>query len=160
VILVHSAINEGRLTFSEMKRDKALLLVHTIDLNNAMVLIRSDQAEGAKGKNVIIGDKRTLTVDNKILAREVVQEKAPDGKKNLRIILRPCAPRGKEGSSLGNRSAVQPRPVRPVLVACQTALAVSPGRLSLNVRKWVHGRQISRRCRVKSQIKSPPLVSC
>ena len=36
------------------------------------MLIRPDQAEGAKGKNVIIGDDRPLTVDNKILAREVI----------------------------------------------------------------------------------------
>ena len=33
---------------------------------------KRDQAEGAKGKNMIIGDERPLTVDNKILAREVV----------------------------------------------------------------------------------------
>ena len=43
----------------------------------------------AKGKNVIIGDDRPLTVDNKILAREVIQEKTPDGNKNMRIILKP-----------------------------------------------------------------------
>ena len=52
-----------------MKIYKALFPVHTIDLNNAKVLIWPDQAEGAKGKNVIIGDDRSLTVDNKILAR-------------------------------------------------------------------------------------------
>ena len=52
-----------------MKIDKAPFPVHTIDLSNAKVLIRPDQAEGAKGKNVIIGDDRPLTVDNKILAR-------------------------------------------------------------------------------------------
>ena len=86
---VQSAINEGRLTFPEMKIDNAPFPVHTIDRNNAKVLIRPDQAEGAKGKNVIIGDDRPLTVDNKILAREVIQEKTPDGKKNLRIILKP-----------------------------------------------------------------------
>ena len=80
---VQSAINEGRLTFPEMKIDKALFPIHTIDLNNAKVLIWPDQAEGVKGKNVIIGHDRLLTVDNKILAREVIQEKAPDGKKNL-----------------------------------------------------------------------------
>ena len=72
-----------------MKIDKAPFPVHTIDLNNANVLIRHDQAEGAKGKNVIIGDDRPLTIDNKILAKEVIQENAPDGKKNLRIILKP-----------------------------------------------------------------------
>ena len=71
---LQSSINEGRLAFPEMKIDKAPFSVHTIDLNNAKVLIRPDQAEGAKGKNVIIGDDRPLTVDNKILAREVIQE--------------------------------------------------------------------------------------
>ena len=69
---VQSAINEGRLTFSKMKIDKAPFPVHTIDLNNAKVLIRPYQAEGAKGKNVIIGNERPLTVDNKILVREVI----------------------------------------------------------------------------------------
>ena len=145
----------------EMKIDKAPFQVHTIDLNNAKVLIRPDQAKGVKGKNVIIGDERSLlTVGNKILAREVIQEKAPDGKKNLRIILKPRAPRGQGGSSSEDRSADQSRPVRPVLVAGQTTLAVSPGHLSLNVRKWVHGRQTSQRCRARSQIRSPPLVNC
>ena len=83
---VQSAINKGWLAFSEMKIDKAPFPVHTIDLNNAKVLIRPNQAEGAKGKILAIGDDRPLTVDNKILAREVIQEKTPDGKKNLRII--------------------------------------------------------------------------
>ena len=56
----------------EMTIDKGPFPVHTIDLNNAKVLIRPDQAEGAKDSNVIIGDERLLTVDNKILAREVI----------------------------------------------------------------------------------------
>ena len=108
---VQSAINEGRLAFPEMKIDKALFPVHTIDLNIVKVLIRPDQAEGVKGKNVIIGDDRPLTVDNKILAREVIQEKTPDGKKNLRIILKPRMLGGQKDSSSGDRSAVQPRPI-------------------------------------------------
>jgi len=41
-----------------MKIDKALFPVHTIDMNNSKVLIRPEQAEGAKGKNVIIGEKK------------------------------------------------------------------------------------------------------
>ena len=45
---------------------------HTIDLNNAKVLLRPEQAEGAKGKNVVIGETRPKSVDDKILAREVV----------------------------------------------------------------------------------------
>ena len=78
------------------------------------MLIRPDQAERAKGKNVIIGDDRPLAVDNKILAMEVIQEETPDGKKNLRIILKPHTLGGQGDSSSGDRSAAQPRPVRPV----------------------------------------------
>ena len=143
-----------------MKIDRAPFLVHTIDLNNAKVLIRPDHAEGAKGKNVIIGDDRPLTVDNKILAREVIQEKTPDGKKNMRIILKPRTLGGQEDSSSGDRSAAQQRPVRPVAPTGQTALVVSPGHSSQSVRKWVHGRPMSQRCRAGLQIRSPPLDSC
>ena len=103
-----------------MKIDKAIIPVQTIDLNNAKVLIQPDQAEGAKGKNVIIGDERLLTVENKILAREVIQEKAPDGKKNLRIIVKPRTHGGHEDFSSGDQSVAQSRPVRPVTPIGQT----------------------------------------
>ena len=149
--------------FPEMKIDKATFPVHTIDLNNAKVLIRPDQAEGAKGKNVIIGDDRLLTVENKILAREVIQEKTPDGKKNLRIILKPRTLGGQGDSSSGDRSAAQLRPVRPfspVMAVGQTALVVSPGHSSRSVRKWVHGRPTSQRCKARLQIRSLPLANC
>ena len=47
---VQSAVNEGRLTLPELQINEAPFSVHTIDLNNAKVLIRPEQAEGAKGK--------------------------------------------------------------------------------------------------------------
>ena len=75
-----------------MKIDEALFPVHTIDLKNSKVLIRPDQAEGAKGKNMIIGDKMPITVNDKILAREVVQKKTPDGEKTLRINVKAVRP--------------------------------------------------------------------
>ena len=111
-----------------MKIDKALFSVHTIDLNNAKVLIRPDQAEGATGKNVIISDKRPLTVDNKILSREVIQEKTPDGKKNLRIVQKPRTLGGAKGFFFR-------RPVCCSAETGQTAMVVSPGHSSQNVRK-------------------------
>ena len=103
-----------------MKIDKAPFPVHTIDLNNAKVLIQPDQAEGAKGKNMIIGEKRSITIDDRILARKVVQEKALDGKKTLKINLKSRAPGGHKVSSLDDRSAAQNRPVRPVTPTGQT----------------------------------------
>jgi len=103
-----------------MKIDKALFPVHTIDMNNSKVLIRPEQAEGAKGKNVIIGEKRPITVNDKILAREMVQEKTPDGGRTFKIIVKARIPEGHEGYPI-DWSAPQARPVRPVAVIGQTS---------------------------------------
>jgi len=100
---VQSAMNEGQLIFPEMKIDKTPFLVHTnmhtIDLSNAKVLIRPEQAEGAEGKNVVIGEARPNNVNDKILAREVVLEKAPDGKELIKIAVKAQVPGGQENSS-------------------------------------------------------------
>ena len=85
---VQSAINEGRLTLPELQVDEAPFPVHTIDLNNAKILIRPEQAEGAKGKNVVIGEERPKNINDKILAREVTLEKSPDGKESLKITVK------------------------------------------------------------------------
>ena len=76
---IQSAVDERRLVLSEMQVDKTPFPVHTLELNNPKVLLRPDQAEGAKGKNVVIGDPRPMNTNDKILAREVVAEKTPDG---------------------------------------------------------------------------------
>ena len=83
----------------EMKDDKASFRVHNIDLDNVKVLIRPEQAEGAKGKNVIIGEPRTKIDNDKIRAREVMTEKTPDGKESLKITVKASRSRGKESSS-------------------------------------------------------------
>ena len=67
--------------------DKTPFPAHTLDQNNPKVLLRPEQAEGVKGKNVVIGDPRPINVNDKILAREVVAQKTPDGKSTLKIIL-------------------------------------------------------------------------
>jgi hypothetical protein len=77
---VQSAINEGRLSLKEMHVDKNPFLVSTIDLQNSKALIQPEQAKATKGKNVVIGEKRTITADEKILSLEVVVEKTADGK--------------------------------------------------------------------------------
>jgi hypothetical protein len=48
--------------------DKDPFLVNTINLQNSKVPIRPEQAEATKGKNVVIGEKRTITADKKILS--------------------------------------------------------------------------------------------
>ena len=47
---IQSAVNEGRLVMHEVKDDKESFPVHTIDLDNVKVLVRTEQAEEAKGK--------------------------------------------------------------------------------------------------------------
>ena len=95
-----------------MKVDKTPFPIHTnthtIDLSNTKVLIRPEQAEGAQGKNVVIGETRPKNVNDKILDREVVLEKAPDGKELIKITVRAQVPGGQESSSTAaSQPAVQ-----------------------------------------------------
>ena len=81
-----------------MQIDKAPFPVHTMELNNLKVLILPKQVEGAKGKNIVIGDPRPMNANDKILTREVIKEKTNDGKDTLKITIR--NPRlGGQGSS-------------------------------------------------------------
>ena len=66
-----------------MQIDKAPFPIHMLELNNPKVLIRLEQAKGAKGKHVVIGDPRPMNIGDKILAREVIKEKTDDGKDTL-----------------------------------------------------------------------------
>ena len=105
----------------EMQVNKAMFPLHTIDLNNAKVLIRPKQAEGAKGKNVIIGEEMPKNINDKILAREVVLEKTPDGKESLKITLKASRPGGQASSSQNSsRPVTQVRLVRPASSTGQT----------------------------------------
>ena len=97
-----------------MQIDKAPFPVHTLELNNPKVLIRLEQTERDKGKNVVIGDPRPMDTSDKTLAREVVKEKTDDGKDTLKIIIRNPRLGGQGSSPPENRSADQARPGRPV----------------------------------------------
>ena len=127
---VQSAVNEGRLTLPELQINEAPFSVHTIDFNNAKVLIRPEQAEGAKGKNVIIGESRPKNVDDTILAREVTLEKTLDGRESLKITVKASRPGGQESSSRNmSQPVAQARPVRPASSTGQTGQAQSRPRI-------------------------------
>jgi hypothetical protein len=59
---IQSAINEGRLVLHNMQVDQnpfpVNAFMNTLELLNPKVLIRPDQADKAKGKNIIIGEQR------------------------------------------------------------------------------------------------------
>ena len=115
-------------------------------MNNPKVLIRPEQAEGAKGKHVVIGDPRPMNTSDKILAREVIKEKTDDGKDTLKIILGgkeilPVSLLSRRDRSDWCHQPVRPvRLVRPVPPDGQTALVTIPGLSSQSIRKWVLGR--------------------
>jgi hypothetical protein len=119
------SVVDGRLVLSEMQVEKTPFPIHTLELNNPKVLLRLDQAVGAKGKNVAIGDPRPMNANDKILAWEVVTEKTPNGKPTLRIIINAPKLGGQEDSA--SQPAVQARPVRPGPAIGQTGPESSSG---------------------------------
>jgi len=110
------------------------------------VLIRPEQAEGAKGKNVVIGDPRLMDTSDKILAREVIKEKTDDGKDTLKIIVRNPRLGGQGSSPPENRSADQARPVRPVSLTGSTGLTGQTGSSSRSDRSGDHPRTFKQKC--------------
>ena len=66
---IQSAINDGRLNFSEMQVDKQPFLMNTMDLEGKKLLIWSEVAESANKANVIVGEPRKDKEDNKVLGR-------------------------------------------------------------------------------------------
>jgi hypothetical protein len=135
----------------EMQVDKASIPAHTIDLDNTKVLIRPEQAEGAIGKNVIIGEPRPKNVDDKILAREVTLEKTPHGKESLKITVKASRPGGARKFLARDESACNSaRPVRH---------KADPKLSSLSARKWVRGRLTNQGCKEKLQNRNSHLTN-
>jgi hypothetical protein len=111
-----------------MQVDNDLFLVKDIDLQAAKMLVRPEQAESTKGKNVIIDDERPKSYEDKIWSSDVMLEKAVDGKNVLKIIVKAFGLEGQAGNLKQDRSSVQlktqSRPVRLVAWADQTSPTV------------------------------------
>jgi hypothetical protein len=90
-----------------MPVDNDLFPINTIDLQGAKVLVQPDQAELTKGKNVIIDEERPKSYKDKIWSREVVLEKAANGKNVLKIIVKASRLVGQAGNLKQARSSVQ-----------------------------------------------------
>jgi hypothetical protein len=71
-----------------MQVDNDLFPVNAIDLQGVKVLVRPEQAESTKGKNVIIGEERPKNCEDKIWSREVVLEKDVNGEDVLKITVK------------------------------------------------------------------------
>ena len=82
---VQSALNEGRLSLTEMQVEKTPFPIHMVEAGAPAVLIRPEQADKAQGKNVIIGEPRVAPNVETISGCKVVFEKDDEGKNKLKI---------------------------------------------------------------------------
>jgi hypothetical protein len=82
------------LCLKQMQVDNDPFSVNAIDLQGAKVLVQPEQAESTKDKNVIIGEERPKSCEDKIWSREVVLEKDADGKDVLKITVKASRLRG------------------------------------------------------------------
>jgi hypothetical protein len=74
---IQSTINKGRVRFQkEVKIDRPLVPVTTLELTSKKAIIRPCAADKSKDKNIIIGDPRTPNMSRRMVAR-----KAPDKRK-------------------------------------------------------------------------------
>jgi hypothetical protein len=104
---IQSAINCGQLCLKQMQVDNNPFSVNAIDLQGAKLLVRPEQAESTKGKNVIIGEERHKGLDDKIWSRKVVLMKATDGKETLKITLKASKLGGQANSLKRDRGPIQ-----------------------------------------------------
>jgi hypothetical protein len=103
-------INEGHWHLKNMLVDEHPFPMHTIELQGAKVLVWPEQVESTKDKNVIIVEGRPKSSDDKILSREVVLEKAIDGKEMLKITIKTSGLDWR-GGGVSDRCAQPARPV-------------------------------------------------
>jgi hypothetical protein len=121
---IQLAINEGQLCLKQMQVDNNPFPASAIDLQGAKVLGQPEQAESTKDKDVIIGEEKPKSYEDKIWSRKVVLEKDADGKDILKITIKASGLEGQADNSKQDRSFVQQktqsRPVRPVMQTGQT----------------------------------------
>jgi hypothetical protein len=101
---IQLAINESQLCLKQIHVDNDLFLVNGIDLQGVKVLVRPNQVELTKGKNVIIGEERSKSYEDKIWSRKVVLEKDANGKNVLKITVKTSGLGGKPATRSKTRA--------------------------------------------------------
>jgi hypothetical protein len=87
------------LSLKEMQIDRCTFPVNKLDLENPAILIRREQADRPKGKNVVIGDPRPERDAESIPSRKVVVEKLPNGEESITITIRDSTMGSHEGKA-------------------------------------------------------------
>src|SRR5579859_107349 len=114
---VQSALNEGRLSLTDMQLDKNPFLAHinVVEAKAPAVLIRPEQAATAQGKNVIIGDPRPLPNAPKGSGRQVLTGEDEEGNMKLTIVASSVQALRRQAWLDGRAARARPaRPTSPV----------------------------------------------
>ena len=138
---VQSALNEGRLSLTDMQLDKNPFPVHvieakkpdaetpeveTLEVKAPAILIRPEQAATTQGKNVIIGEPRPVPNVLKNSGRQVLAGQTEEGKTKLTIVAS-SAQALRHQAWLDGRAA-QTRPARPIEAIGQDDLTQAPSK--------------------------------
>jgi hypothetical protein len=96
-----------------MQIDWSPFPVNKLDLENPAILIRLEQDDTRKGKNVVIGDPRPKNDVGLTPSRKVVIEKLPDGEETITITIRGSTTGSHERKAEGSTSAHDDRERKP-----------------------------------------------
>jgi hypothetical protein len=89
----------------EIQIDRCPFSINKLDLENPAVLIRPEQADTRKGKNVVIGDPRPENDAGLTPSHKVVMEKHLDGEETITITIRGSMMCGYERKAKGSTLA-------------------------------------------------------
>jgi hypothetical protein len=111
-----------------MQIDRSLFPVHKLDMENHVVLIRSEQADTTKGKNVVIGDPRPKNNVRLTPSCKVVMEKLPDGEETITITIKGSTMGSYEKKAEGSTLAHCDGKRKPTTTDQEQAVRSPPGR--------------------------------
>jgi hypothetical protein len=98
-----------------MQVDRSMFPINKLDLENPAILIQSEQADSAKGKNEVVGDPRPKNGTGSTWSRKVVMEKLPDGEETITITIRGSTTGNHEMEVEGSTSAHDEAKRKPII---------------------------------------------
>jgi hypothetical protein len=115
------------LSLKEIQVDRSPFPINKLDLENPGVLIRLEQADTTKGKNVVISDPRSENDVKPTPSRKVVMEKLPNGEETITITIGGSTMGNQEREAEGSTSARNEAKWKPIAINQEQAVRPPPG---------------------------------
>jgi hypothetical protein len=97
-----------------MQVDRSPFLVNKLDLENPAVLIRLEQADTTKGKNVVTSNPRPRNDTGPAPSCRVVMEKLPNGEERITITITGSTTGNHKRKAEGSTSALNEAKRKPI----------------------------------------------